>query len=197
MGEDFIQFKCHHCNHCCTDVVCLPTPWDVRRITKMTGKDPFDFIEFLTPSEVEDVEEDDPTWLDVDGGRYIMALQRDEKTGCTFLNNETKLCSIYETRPILCRLYPFKVRETKSGKYRGFILHSNVGCPKYQDGQVPTKPLHDLYIQDDLNQEDYCELVEAFNGKQYEGKEAEDFVILFTGGLMDFEENVAEANAEA
>ena len=44
---------------------------------------------------------------------------------------------------------------------------------------------------------DDCELVEVFNDKQYEGKEAEDFVIMFTGGLMDFEENVAEANAEA
>ena len=66
-----------------------------------------------------------------------------------------------------------------------------------KDGQVPTKPLYDLYIQDDLNQEDYNELVEVFNSKQYEGKEAEDFVIMFTGGLMDFEENVAEANAEA
>ena len=124
-----------------------------------------------------------------------MALQRDEKTGCIFLNNKTRLCSIYEARPMLCRLYPFKVRETKSGKYKGFTLHGNIGCPKHKDGQVPTGPLHDLYIQDDLNQEDYCELVEVFNAKQYEGKEAEDFVIMFTGGLLDFEENVAKANA--
>ena len=126
MGEDFVRFKCHHCNHCCTDVICLPTPWDVRRITKMTGKDPFDFIEFLSPSEVEDVDEDDPTWLDVNGKRYIMALQRDEKTGCTFLNNKTRLCSIYEARPMLCRLYPFKVRETKSGMDLPMIMRARI-----------------------------------------------------------------------
>ena len=195
MGEDFVQFKCHHCNHCCTDVICLPTPWDVRRIMKMTGKDAFEFVEFLTPSEVEDVEEDDPTWLDIDGDRYIMALQRDEKTGCTFLNNKTRLCSIYEARPMLCRLYPFKVRETKSGKYKGFTLHSDVGCPKYKDGKVPTAPLYDLYIQDDLNLEDYNDLVEVCNGKHSEGKEAEDSDLMLTGGLIDFEENVVEANA--
>lgn len=194
MGEDFVRFKCHHCNHCCTDVVCLPTPWDVRRIAKMIDKDVFEFIEFLGPDEVEDVEADDPTWLDVDGERYIMALIRDEITGCNFLDNKTKLCSIYEARPLLCRLYPFKVTETKSGKFKGFVLQEDVGCPKNQDGKVDVKPLYDLYVQDDLNQEDYVELVEVFNAKQYEGKDALDFVILFTGGFLDFEKNVAEAN---
>ncbi len=39
-------------------------------------------------------------------------------------------------------------------------------------------------------------MVEVFNSKQYEGKGAEDFVIMFTGGLIDFEENVAQANTE-
>jgi len=197
MGEEFVSFKCHHCNHCCTDVVCLPTPWDVRRITKMTGKDPFDFIEFLTPGELNDVEDDDPAWLEVDGERYMMALQRDEKTGCTFLNNETRFCSIYEARPNLCRLYPFKALESKNGQYKGFTLQDDVGCPKYTDGRVAALPLYEILVQDDLNQEDYHELVDIFNGKEYEGKEVEDFVIMFTGGVPDFEENVAKANAGA
>ena len=195
MGEEFVSFKCHNCNHCCTDVVCLLTPWDVRRITKMTGKNPFEFIEFLTPEEVKDVDEDDPTWLEVDGERYIMALQRDEQTGCTFLDNKTRFCSIYEARPNLCRLYPFSVKESKKGKYEGFTLHDDVGCPKYTDGKVLAKPLYDLYIQDAVNQEDYGELVEAFNSKQYEGKEVADFLIMLTGGLVHFEENVAAANS--
>lgn len=197
MGEEFVSFKCHHCNHCCTDVACLLTPWDVRRIMKMTGKDPFDFIEFLTPEELTDVDDSDPTWLEVDGERYMMALQRDDETGCTFLDNETRFCSIYEARPNLCRLFPFKVKESTSGEYIGFTLQDDVGCPKYTDGKVPAKPLHDILTQDDVNQEDYRELVEIFNAKRYEGKEVEDFVILFTGGLLDFEENVATANAES
>lgn len=192
MGDDFVSFSCHHCNHCCTEVACLPTPWDVRRIMKMTGKDPYQFIEFLTPEEVRDVDEDDPTWLEVDGERYIMALQRDEMTGCTFLNNETRFCSIYEARPNLCRLYPFKVEETDRGEYLGFTLQDDVGCPKYTDGKVAAPPLHDLLMQDEVNQEDYRELVEVFNAKQYDGKEVDDFVILFTGGLVEFDQNLAE-----
>jgi Fe-S-cluster containining protein len=187
----FVNFNCHHCNHCCTEVVCLPTPWDVRRIIMMTGEDPFDFLEFLTPPEIEGVDDDDPTWLEVRGKRYMMALQRGKK-GCYFLDKKTKLCSIYTARPILCRLYPFKVIENKKGEYRGFTLHDDVGCPRHRDGQVATEPLYDLYVQDELNQEDYHELVIEFNRKKYPGKKPEDFVTLFTGGFTRFEEVMAE-----
>src|SRR5690242_5895204 len=85
MYTDAVPFKCHHCNHCCTDVVCLPSPWDVRRIMRMTGQDPFDFLEFLTPEELDDVDDDDPTWLVLNGEKYMMALKRDEVLGCHFL----------------------------------------------------------------------------------------------------------------
>lgn len=189
MGTDTVQFKCHHCNHCCTEVVALPTPWDVKRIAKMTGKEPEKFIEFLTPEEIDDVEEDDLTWLRIKGEKYMMALRRGKK-GCHFLNKETKLCSIYEARPLLCRLYPFNAIETKTGKYKGFTLHEDVGCPKHQDGDVPTQPLYDLYIQDDINQEDYFELVEIFNAKKYKNKDPEDFLVMFMHGISNFDEYV-------
>jgi len=162
----------------------------------MTGEDPFNFIEFLTPDEIEDVDDDDPTWLIVKGEKYMMALQRDERTGCHFLNNETRLCSIYDARPLLCRLYPFKAIEGDKGEYKGFTLHDDVGCPKHQDGVVPTRPLWDLYCQDEINQEDYSELVEVFNGMDYPGKEVEDFVVMFTGGFSKLKENLAEQAAD-
>jgi hypothetical protein len=187
MGTDTVRFKCHSCTHCCTEVVALPTPWDVRRIAKMTGAEPEDFIEFLEPDELEDVEQDDPTWLRVNGDRYIMALKRDEKTGCHFLNKKTRLCSIYDARPLLCRLYPFKAEESEDGKFLGFTLHDDVGCPKHLDGEMAVRPLYDLYIQDDLNQEDYHELVEIFNSKEYEDKEPDDFVALFMNGISNFD----------
>ena len=186
MGKDFVKFSCHHCNHCCTEVVCLPSPWDVRRIMHITDADPYDFLEFLSPEEVDDVEEDDPTWLEVNGEKFIMALRRDDN-GCHFLNTKTKLCTIYSARPLLCRLYPFKVVEDKDGNFKGFTLHKDVGCPKHTDGQVPVGPLYDMNVQDDLNQEDFHELVEIFNAKDYPGKEPEDFVLLFCNGFASFD----------
>ena len=67
MGRDTVNFKCHHCSHCCRDVVCLPTPWDVLRIAMETGENPHEFLEFLTPEEIEGVNKNDPTWLRADG----------------------------------------------------------------------------------------------------------------------------------
>ena len=186
--KDVVNFNCHHCNHCCTEVVCLPSPWDVRRIEKMTGQDPIDFLEFLDPDEIVDVDDDDPTWLDVDGEKYIMALKRDTETGCHFLNKTTKYCSIYEARPLLCRLYPFEMVTDKEDKFEGFRLHEGIGCPKNTDGEFQVAPLYDLAIQDELNQEDYAELVEIFNAKSYADKQAEDFITLFSGGLGNFDQ---------
>lgn len=196
MGKDVVNFSCHHCNHCCTEVVCLPTPWDVRRITKMTGKEPDEFIEFLEPDEIEEVDMDDATWLDVDGDKYIMALKRSTTTGCHFLNKETKFCSIYEARPLLCRLYPFEMVTDDDDAFIEFKLHDNVGCPKHTDGEYKVGPLYDLAIQDELNQEDYAELVEVFNEKTYPDKQPDDFITLFTGGLVNFDHAMEQGVVE-
>ena len=178
MGKFSVNFKCHSCGHCCTDVICLPTPWDVIRIFKEVGTDPKDFLEFNTPEEIEGVNKNDPTWLEVDDERYMMALRRGPM-GCHFLNKRTKQCKIYDSRPLLCRLYPFKVQETRDGEYKGFTLHTDVGCPKYRDGIVETDHLYELYEDDSEHHETYDELVEAFNRKDYPNKQPEDFIKMF------------------
>jgi len=178
MGRDTVRFACHHCNHCCTEVVCLPTPWDVIRIVKGTGKHPKKFLEFLEDDEITGVQKNDPTWLKIGKKKYMMALRRNSK-GCHFLDKKTRYCSIYEHRPLLCRLYPFKLQESGSGKFKGFTLHKDVGCPKHRDGVVETAPLYEIYLEDKDHQEEYDKLVAAFNKKDYPGKKPEDFIDLF------------------
>ena len=107
-----------------------------------------------------------------------MALKRGKK-GCHFLDKKTRYCSIYESRPILCRLYPFKLDEFRDGSFKGFSLHKDVGCPKHRDGKVDTIPLYELYLDDSIHQRDYNDLVEVFNSRDYEGKAPEDFIKMF------------------
>jgi Fe-S-cluster containining protein len=178
MGRLVVNFKCHHTGHCCTEVVCLPTPWDVIRIVRETRQAPEAFLEFITPEEITGVAKNDPAWLRVDGEKYMMALRRHGER-CHFLDKKTRFCTIYEHRPILCRLYPFKLMETRDGELKGFCLHSDVGCPRHRDGAVDTKPLYDLYLDDRSHHEDYNALVEVFNRKEYAGKRPEDFVEMF------------------
>ncbi len=178
MGRDTVSFSCHHTGHCCTDVVCLPTPWDVIRIVRQEGADPYEFLEFIRPGEIQGVTKGDPTWLKVGKERFMMALKRGKK-GCHFLDKKTRYCSIYESRPILCRLYPFKLDEFRDGSFKGFSLHKDVGCPKHRDGKVDTIPLYELYLDDSIHQRDYNDLVEVFNSRDYEGKAPEDFIKMF------------------
>lgn len=178
MGKDTVQFACHHCGHCCTEVVCLPTPWDVIRIVKETGESPERFLEFIGPNDISGVNKSDPTWLECNGKRALMALRRGEK-GCHFLDKRTRHCRIYNSRPILCRLYPFCLHESRQGEYKGFTLHKEVGCPKNQDGTVDAHPLYLLYLQDKGHQEAYGDLVEVFNRDKSPGKRFEDFIKLF------------------
>ena len=183
MGKNTVKFACHHCGHCCTDVICLPTPWDVVRIVRNTGENPYEFLEFVTPEEIEEVSKNDQAWLECGGEQYMMALRRDERLGCHFLDKKTKYCTIYESRPILCRLYPFRVTEYADGTFKGFVLHKNVGCPKNRDGVYQVKPLYDLYMQDDEHYDDYYRMVRVFNRKRYAGKKPEDFIEMFITGL--------------
>lgn len=180
MGRDVIHFRCHHCRHCCSEVICLPTPWDVVRIVRDTGEDPYDFLEFLMRDEITGVERSDPTWLQCNAKRYIMALRRGKK-GCHFFRWKTATCKIYESRPMICRLYPFCLHETPLGGFEQFSLHEDkdVECPRHRDGTVETKPLYALYCEDQVHQQAYANLVREFNRKKSKNKEPENFIAIF------------------
>ncbi len=179
MGRRTVRFRCHHCLHCCTDVVALPTPIDVIRLVEATGRPPHEFVEFLGPDDLSDVDDSDPTWLKIGDARYIMALRRDTKKGCVFLDRKRAKCTVYDARPILCRLFPFKLQETRDGAFRGFALHQDVGCPRHQDGVVPTEPLYALYREDCIHQDDYESLVRVFNRRARPDTRPEEFLALF------------------
>lgn len=135
MGKNTVRFQCQHCSHCCRDVVCLPTPWDVIRIVKATGKNPRDFLEFITPDDITGVYGTDPAWLVCQKKKYMMALRRDAVRGCYFLDRKKHRCAIYDARPLLCRLYPFQVHETQDGEFSSFTLHkTGIECPRNRDG---------------------------------------------------------------
>lgn len=182
MGKDTVHFKCHHCGHCCRDVICLPTPWDVIRLVRETGKNPYEFLEFVAPDEIAEVAKSDPTWLVCGGKRYMMALRRTEQ-GCFFLHPKTRYCVAYEARPMLCRLYPMNLHETRSGAFKSFTLHDDVGCPRERDGIVATAPLYALYLEDREHQDDYADLVAVYNRNRSKHKQPTDFIAMFIAGI--------------
>lgn len=176
MGKYIVKFSCTHCGHCCRDVICLPTPWDVVRLARERGADPWRFLEFVTPDEISKVTKSDPTWLRCNGTRYLMALRRTSK-GCYFLNKRTLRCQAYESRPLICRLYPFALNETHGGKLKGYSLQRDVECPRRRDGTKEVTEIHEMYLEDKDHQDDYEDLVKFFNSRPR--RQPWDFLKLF------------------
>jgi len=94
-----VRFRCQRCALCCGDtenrvrqILLLNT--EAEHISKKTfrGLDQF----------AEKVEGSEP---------YVYMIKKTEDGRCLFLRD--RLCSIYEIRPIICRFYPFHLKNLR------------------------------------------------------------------------------------
>ena len=108
---------------CCQEAEILVTDGDRDRIAGHVGRD--DFWERRRPASAEYLEhdEDDPNWVRLtvgaDGTRAMLKRTDD---GCTFLGLHGCVLPL-ETRPLVCRLYPFDFTE------RGLCGVADHYCP--------------------------------------------------------------------
>jgi Fe-S-cluster containining protein len=108
---------------CCQTSEVHTTPGDVQRIADFTGRD--DFTEFRKPVNPAYLEQDDdPAWSKFvfreDGSRRVLKRQADGD--CTFLGANGCVLPL-ETRPLICRLYPYAYTE------QGIHEELTPGCP--------------------------------------------------------------------
>ena len=98
-----VSFGCNRCSRCCGDTEyevrhILLLKNDAERISKETLLDINNFSEEVTGSEP-----------------YIYEMRKMEKGKCFFLKNN--LCTIYKIRPLICRFYPFQLRNIGNNNY--------------------------------------------------------------------------------
>jgi len=122
--EEFLCVRCaRHTITCCQRSEIYTTPGDVARIAAHTGRT--DFHEFRAPANLDYADQDDdPVWRDrvfrADGSRRV--LKRRPNGDCTFLGAAG--CTLpLETRPLVCRLYPFDYSA------QGIVDELAEGCP--------------------------------------------------------------------
>jgi len=105
-----VHFECQRCARCCGDAphrsrVIYLLEREVQEISRTTGLNP---LEFASP---------------ISGiGKFKYKMKKRGGV-CVFLKNGA--CTIYEHRPLVCRLYPFFVRKTRAGI--AFEIHDD--CP--------------------------------------------------------------------
>jgi Fe-S-cluster containining protein len=98
-----IGFVCNRCGRCCGDIEytirhVLLLKSDADRISKETSLEVNEFADEVVGFEP-----------------YIYEMKKPEVGKCIFLKDNR--CSIYELRPLICRFYPFELKNLGDNRY--------------------------------------------------------------------------------
>jgi uncharacterized protein len=101
---------CMRCGRCCTSFGVCVTPFDILRLSRATGKPPQELVKAI--DEPPERERAEPAVI-IDGRRCLIVLRWKGQKGrkCMFYSNSG--CATYGSRPMLCRTYPFCMKDGK------------------------------------------------------------------------------------
>ncbi|HEX7670675.1 MAG TPA: YkgJ family cysteine cluster protein [Polyangiaceae bacterium] len=173
-GAEFLKFRCTGCGNCCRDPLLPLTAADVGRIQARTGDAAADIVRWVDKAGI-DMDDEPEAFATLRQGKRVMVL-RHENGGCRYLGDDNR-CSIYTSRPLGCRVYPFDPVFTAKGKLKRLTIIKATECPHAMDGHTDPE---DLRKQDERYQEahwDYNDKVAEWNREQTrrrrEGKAAQ------------------------
>jgi Fe-S-cluster containining protein len=111
-----VGFICNQCSRCCGDtnekvrhILLLKT--DADRISTKTFLDSNEFAEKISGSKP-----------------YSYQMRKTNDGKCYFLRNN--LCTIYKIRPLICRFYPFQLKNLGNNRYSFSFTKSCPGIGK-------------------------------------------------------------------
>lgn len=125
-----MRFKCSRCTRCCGDTETrtrhvLLFEKEVERISEITSKPMKAFSRRILGYEP-----------------YVYEMKKSKDAKCIFLDQKT--CTIYASRPLICRYYPF---ELKPGGNKNFEFSPTSECPSIGKGEVLKKSYFDILFQ--------------------------------------------------
>jgi Fe-S-cluster containining protein len=164
-GSRLLRFHCTACGQCCRHFRVPVTGADVRRLRRgRQSEAPVDeWVEWLSPADV-DMTGEPETFVELSAGRRLLVL-RQVNDACTFLQGAA--CSVYESRPRSCRLYPWDVRLGRRGGVRRLqLLHAYPACEATYDGGTRPQYLAEQKRLERTELEEYVRRVSDFNRTQ-------------------------------
>jgi Fe-S-cluster containining protein len=125
------RFVCEKCGRCCGDtedtirhVLLLKT--EAEKISEQTSLDIHKFAQEVYGFEP-----------------YIYEIKKNEPEGkCLFLKNNQ--CTIYDFRPIICRFYPFELKNLGNNRY---LFLFTTKCKGIGQGPKLGNPFFDILFQ--------------------------------------------------
>ncbi|MFA5049405.1 MAG: YkgJ family cysteine cluster protein [Candidatus Micrarchaeia archaeon] len=113
---------CSKCQaNCCKSYLIALTSFDLRRIYKKTNS--LDFFTTINADNFDTCLAQSFILFEKDAPKeYFLVLSRKKNGSCIFLGKDN-LCAIYNERPIVCRIYPFRYRNEK------ILYKDKIKCP--------------------------------------------------------------------
>jgi Fe-S-cluster containining protein len=176
-GEKFLKFRCTDCGNCCTDTIVPVTSQDITRLQKGLKLPAQELAEFYKASEFDD-EGEGLHFVRLDIGARVMGLrkrfdEKEERESCKFFKDNR--CTVYEHRPVTCRVWPFTLSFDDTGKrITRLEINDALPCPFELDGANDPKKVAADWKWDDKQDDVYSTQIKAWN-KEHAGGTAEDF----------------------
>lgn len=159
-----LSFRCTRCGNCCRDPLLPVTKSDLQRIVRRTNFDPRDVLRWVSRDDIDFDEQE--SFVELRQGPRLMVL-RHRRTGCLFLGPDLK-CTIYSSRPLGCRAFPFDPDFDRRGNLKRLRLIQATECPYTLDGHNRVDDIRRLDWRYGKELADYHAQVEAFNLAQHQ-----------------------------
>ncbi len=162
-GERFLEFKCSGCGNCCKDPLLPLTDQDVIRIQQRTGDQPRDFVRWVDRHGI-DMDDEPEAFVRLKQGKRVMVM-RHEGGGCRYLGDDNR-CTIYTSRPLGCRIFPFDPSFDKQGKLKRLKLIQATECEYTLDGHNDVDELRSLSQRHEAANAAYQAKIVTWNREQ-------------------------------
>lgn len=143
------------------------TDKDIARIVKRTGDRPSDMIQWVTRFEIE-MDDEPEAFVILRQGKRAMVLKH-ERGACRYLGGDNR-CTIYKSRPLGCRVFPFDPTFYSRGERRGTLRHLKLipatECPYELDGDNDANELRGLHEVYEAESRAYHDKIAEWNRLQ-------------------------------
>jgi len=162
-GEHFLKFRCTGCGNCCKEPILPLTDQDVLRIKQRTGQDPRTFVRWVDRHGIQ-MDDEPEAFVKLRLGKRVMVM-RQGRGGCHYLGEDER-CTIYASRPLGCRIFPFDPTYTERGKLRRLKLIQAADCRYELDGANDPDAIRNLQARHQTATLRYQERVAEWNREQ-------------------------------
>lgn len=169
-GQQFLKFRCTGCGNCCREPLLPLTDQDLARIVKRTGDHPRDIVRWVDRDGI-DMDDEPEGFVMLRQGKRVMVL-RHQNGRCRYLGTDDR-CTIYTSRPLGCRVFPFDPTFDKRGNLRRLqIVQATEECPYELDGKNDPDRIRRLQERYDTARERFIERIGDWNRQQRSRKRA-------------------------